>query len=119
MFKKSFCILSILLVSACASNNVSNESNQSVSDAVPIVLISPAYPKDLLDNNISGYVVTSFTVNERGRIEDVKVIESEPEGVFDRAAVVAMEKFLFKPKKVNGKNVASHNVTRKFTFSPN
>lgn len=53
----------------------------------------------------SGYVQLKFDVDTTGNTENIQVIESQPEGVFDEAAVRALSKWKYNPKITNGKPV--------------
>jgi protein TonB len=72
-------------------------------DATPIVRIEPKYPIQAARDGKEGYVILSFTINEVGGVEDVKVIEAQPKRVFDKEARRALRKWKYKPKVVDGK----------------
>ena len=44
------------------------------------------------------------------------VVESSPAGVFDRAAIKAVRKFLYQPPTYNGTSVKVNNVQINLTF---
>jgi protein TonB len=54
-----------------------------------------------------GWVMVSFTVETDGRTSDVKVVDSQPRHVFDRAAMDAVEKYRFTPAMKDGAPVTS------------
>ncbi len=85
-------------------------------DYLPIVRVQPQYPRRAAERGIEGYVIVSLTVNQAGTTSDIKVVEAKPEGIFERAAIRAAEKFKYKPKVVNGKPVAVSGVLYQFTF---
>ena len=74
-------------------------------EAIPIVRINPRYPRQALLNGIEGYVRLEFTILEDGTVKDVVVAESRPGQVFDRSAVLAVMKWKFKPRIIDGKAV--------------
>ncbi|WP_298439326.1 energy transducer TonB [uncultured Ferrimonas sp.] len=74
-------------------------------DATPIVRIEPRYPVKAARDGKEGYVVLSFTINELGGVEDVKVVQAEPRRLFDQEARRALRKWKYKPKIVDGKPV--------------
>jgi protein TonB len=45
-------------------------------------------------------------VTEAGTVEDVQVLESEPVGIFEQAAIKAVYRWRFKPRIVNGQAMA-------------
>jgi protein TonB len=58
-----------------------------------------------------------FTINEKGRVDDVNVVESTPPGVFDDAAQTAVRKWLYEPRRENGVEVPSKGQV-KLVFEP-
>ncbi|MGH8261088.1 MAG: energy transducer TonB, partial [Steroidobacteraceae bacterium] len=82
---------------------------QAPSSAIPAGFIpqrtryvAPEYPDRALDAHISGSVTVEFTVDTKGRTHDVRVVDSTPAGVFDRAAVYAVSRWRYKPAVFNG-----------------
>ncbi|MFC7331735.1 energy transducer TonB [Rhodocista pekingensis] len=86
------------------------------AEAIPLFRMAPQYPERAASRGIEGYVVMEFTINETGGVENIKVIEANPPGYFERSAVKAMEKWKYKPKIVDGKPVKRHGVQNKLTF---
>ena len=76
-------------------------------DFMPMSRTPPQYPYQATRRRIEGWVRVSFMVTETGTVEDVVLLESEPEGVFDRAAMRAVSQWKFKPRIVDGKPVAA------------
>ena len=72
-------------------------------DATPIVRIDPRYPIKAARDGKEGYVVLSFTINEIGGVEDVKVIEAKPKRLFDKEARRALKRWKYRPRMVDGK----------------
>lgn len=85
-------------------------------DYLPIVKVQPIYPQRALNRGISGYVIVEFTVSKTGSIKDIVVIEAQPKGIFDRAAIKAAGKFKYKPRIVDGEAVEVTGVQNKITF---
>lgn len=85
-------------------------------DYLPIVKVAPIYPKRAQTRGIEGYVLLEFRVTNTGTVRDPVVIESQPTGIFDRAAVRAALKFKYKPKVVNGEAVEVAGVRNLITF---
>ncbi len=59
-----------------------------------------------------GWVLVSFSVDPDGRTSDVKVVESQPRRVFDRAAMDAVERYHFTPAMKDGVAVSSTKQQR-------
>lgn len=85
-------------------------------DATPIVRIEPKYPIQASRDGKEGYVKLSFTINEIGGVEDVKVIEAKPKRVFDKEAKRALRKWKYKPKVVDGKPQRQPGLTVQLDF---
>ena len=75
------------------------------SDVVPIVRISPQYPRQALLNGIEGWVQIEFTITPEGRVSDPVVVEAKPRGMFDRAAIQAILRWKFKPRYIDGQAI--------------
>ena len=67
--------------------------------------VPPEYPDRALSNRIGGTVTVQYIVDKKGYTKDVHVIESTPEGVFDRAATDAIQRWRYRPAKYNGQPV--------------
>lgn len=71
-------------------------------DATPIVRIDPKYPPEASRDGIEGWVLLSFTINEVGGVEDIKVIDSQPRRIFDREARRALKRWKYRAKVEDG-----------------
>jgi protein TonB len=63
------------------------------------------YPPRAKAKGIKGYVVLSLLIGVTGEIEQVKVVESWPEGVFDEAALQGVNQWRFDPANYQGQAV--------------
>ncbi len=70
------------------------------------------YPRRAQDRNLSGWVIVAFTVSPDGETTDVRVSEADPERVFDKAAVEAVEKWAFEPVEYRGQMIAQRAAAR-------
>ena len=75
-------------------------------DIIPLVRIQPMYPRRAAIAKIEGFVTIEFTITETGSVTDPKVVEANPQRVFDRDAIRAILKWKFKPRVVDGRPVA-------------
>jgi len=66
---------------------------------------------------MSGFVIVKFDIGENGRVAHVAVVESTPAGVFDDAALTAVRKWVYEPRKENGVAVTSQAKAR-LVFDP-
>ena len=78
--------------------------------------MQPIYPRRALTRGLEGFVLLEFVVTETGSVRDPVVLEAQPPGVFNRAAIQAVLKFKYKPKIVDGEPVAVSGVQNKITF---
>ena len=83
---------------------------------LPIVKVAPVYPRRALQRGIEGFVIVEFTVNTIGAVKDPFVIEAQPQGIFEQAAIDAAKKFKYKPRVVNGVATEVSGVQNRITF---
>jgi protein TonB len=88
----------------------------SDGEYLPIVKVAPVYPRRAQQRGITGYVLLEFTVTSTGAVKDPVVIEAQPEGIFDNAAIQAALKFKYKPKVVDGQPVEVAGVRNLIKF---
>lgn len=88
----------------------------SDGDYLPIVKVAPVYPRRALSRGVEGYVIVEFMVTKLGTVENVVVVEANPPGYFERAAVKAASRFKYKPKVINGEPVDVAGVRNQITF---
>jgi TonB family protein len=62
-----------------------------------VMFVPPSYPEEALNHNISGWVDLEFTVGPDGKVAKVTVLQSEPNGLFDRAARTALLRCRYRP----------------------
>jgi protein TonB len=82
-----------------------------------IAQVAANYPERARRNNLQGYVVVEFTVDVTGAVRNVQVIESQPKGVFDQAAVVSVERSKYRPRVEGGTALVVHGVRKRGTFT--
>ena len=88
----------------------------SDGDYLPIVKVTPIYPRRALSRGIEGYVIVEFTVTRQGTTKDHRVVEAKPPGIFDRSALQAAAKFKYKPKIVDGQPIEVPGVQNIIKF---
>ena len=84
---------------------------------LPISKVEPLYPKRAAERGIEGEVILEFTVNETGSVKDPVVIESDPPGIFDRAAIQAVLKFKYRPRVIDGQAIRVEGVKHRIVFN--
>jgi len=83
---------------------------------VPIFQVPPTYPRRAAERGIEGCVVLKYVVTEVGSVRDPVVVQSIPQGVFDRAAIRAALRYKYKPLIRDGNAVEVEGVTQRITF---
>lgn len=94
--------------------NIGRKSN---SDARPVVRVNPKYPIIAARDGIEGWVVLAFDINAIGEVVNIKIVESEPKRIFDKAAKQALKKWKYRAKSADGQQVLQQNLSVKLDFS--
>ena len=84
----------------------------------PITDVLPEYPVEAFIRGTEGWVWVEFSVSAEGTVSEVIVRDSEPLGVFDAAALQAIEQFEYAPQSENGRAISTKNVFHMFKFRP-
>ncbi|MGL0820562.1 energy transducer TonB [Vibrio vulnificus] len=87
---------------------------------MPLATFQPQMPRKAARAGLEkGTVLLEFTVNERGGVEDIKVLKEEPRRMdLGKEARKTVSKWTFKPKMVDGKPVSSR-MAQEIEFSVN
>ena len=86
-------------------------------DTLAIVRVLPRYPSRALSRGIEGWVLLEFTIDQLGQAVDLMVIEADPKGMFDRAALNAIRKWKYRPKMQDGRPVMRPGVRQLISFN--
>ena len=78
--------------------------------------VAPNFPHIAIDRRLEGHVVVRYTITKEGRVRDSEVVESEPPGIFDRAALSAVRRYRFEPVTEDGEPVEVTGVRRRISF---
>jgi len=66
---------------------------------VPIEKVDPIYPKEAIRAGVAkGRVMARLSVDEQGLVTDVKIMEADPPGVFNKEVVRALMRWKFRPE---------------------
>jgi len=86
--------------------------------ATALVMIEPIFPIAAAKKNLEGWVKLRYDINLTGRVENVRVVDAKPRGIFEHSAKKALYRWKYKPSIVDGKAVASngHVVMLEFNF---
>jgi TonB family protein len=74
--------------------------------------VAPDYPSQAFINGIEGWVDVDFTISATGVPENLRVRDSSPRRVFDRAALDSVRQWRFAPVRDNGVAVARRATLR-------
>ncbi len=85
-------------------------------ELIPLRYITPDYPDVARELELEGHVVVEFTVSRQGQVEDILIVESEPPGVFNDAAIRAAGRLRFEPRIVFDGPVTVSNVRYRFDW---
>jgi len=68
---------------------------------------APVFPPRARARGTEGYVIFSLLIGITGEIEQIKIVESSPEGIFDEAATQGISQWQFEPALYQGRAVRS------------
>ncbi len=85
-------------------------------DVIPLVRINPEYPQRALNMGVEGWVVVQFDITPAGTVTNAKVIDSDPKGYFEKAAIKAVERWRYNPKVEEGVAVERRGVQTLIKF---
>ena len=99
-------VISEDMIIKCEGESCINET----PSYIPTFKVNPFYPSKALNKNLSGYVVTSFTIRKNGSVKNIKAIEGfcsthKPEygefkelfecNLFNKSAIKATKKLTY------------------------
>lgn len=73
---------------------------------------APEYPRGAERRGIEGYAVVQYNVSPDGAVVEPTVVEANPEGVFDRAVLRAIESWGYAPSADT-----TEGMTQRFDFN--
>lgn len=76
----------------------------------------PVYPESARVQRLEGFVTLAYDVTASGNVDNVRVINSEPAGVFDHAAIAAVRDWQFLPMQRSGTPVLAEGQVSTLTF---
>ena len=90
--------------------------NRASNEPIAIVKVQPTYPNRAAAQGIEGWVLVEYTVTTLGTVSDIRILDAEPKGVFDRSAINSVGKWRYQPREVNGKAIAVAGIKQMLTF---
>ena len=86
-----------------AATGTPDVAEASLTRVKPIAL---EYPDDALRRNVEGWVELAYVVGADGKVASIKLLASDPVGVFEAAATKAISHVRYQPVMQGGKAVA-------------
>ena len=87
----------LLMLTGCV-NTVTEKVLEPSGKLMPERQVLPEYPSAAFSQKVSGYVTLSFNIAKNGQVRELKVVSSEPAGVFDQAALEAVNQWRYPPQ---------------------
>ena len=75
--------------------------------AVPLNEVNMVYPEHALATSQSGVVTLRLKIDHQGMMRDASVVDAQPPGIFEDAALEAVQALKFRPAMRNGVPVGS------------
>ena len=98
---------------------VGGGTGASEGDLLPIMRVAPEYPQRAAMRGTEGWVIVEFIVDELGRVLEPRVVDANPSGIFDRAALKAVLRYKYKPRVLNGEPQIVNGVRQRIVFTLN
>lgn len=86
------------------------EASTMTADSVdeqpkPSRRVDPKLPRRIVEKQLEGRVVVKALVDEKGRVQKVRIVSSEPKGVFEPHVREAVKQWQFQPARYEGEPV--------------
>ena len=88
-------VLAVAAVSALATVGVASTASAADGKREIKKSTAPEFPRAAERRGIEGFVVLEYTVLADGQVENPVVVEANPEGIFDSAAIKAVSKWKY------------------------
>jgi periplasmic protein TonB len=93
-----------------ALQRISVNVGGSDRDVIPLVRIEPDYPSRAMNRGVEGWVLVQFTITPAGTVKDAKVVDAQPKGYFEEAALKAIARWRYNPKIEGGVAVERRGI---------
>ena len=85
-------------------------------EALALLRVLPTYPPHAAARGIEGWVLLEFAIAASGAASSIRVLDSEPPGVFEDAARRALARWKYRPQQRGGRPVARCCVRQMIRF---
>ena len=83
-----------------------------VKEAKVVRQVEPEYPREAMREGVEGSIDLRFTVTAAGKVADIEVVTANPPQTFDRAAISALRRWRYEPRREDGVAVDSRTRVR-------
>ncbi len=88
----------------------------STTSLQPLKRVEPVYPQEAALNGTEGWVTFTIDITETGDVQNIKLVESYPNRVFERESRRALSRWKYQPQLHNGKTMRVENHSVKIVF---
>lgn len=74
------------------------ETSNPCNELEPTARAQPQYPQDARDGGQPGWVAVQYDVTTEGSVANASIFASSPEGLFDEAALAAVNQWRYPPQ---------------------
>lgn len=93
------------------------DPNASGGGIVAYLKPQPMYPNRAITRGLEGFVDLAFDITPSGATTNIRVITAEPKGIFERAAIRALQKWKYKVPVVDGIATGQRDMMTRMTFN--
>jgi periplasmic protein TonB len=84
---------------------------------VALTLVQPNYPAGAANKSIEGFVEVQFDVTPLGTTDNIVILDSQPQGVFEKETLKAVKRWKFSPVIEEGKPMPYKGMTQRISFT--
>lgn len=81
-------------------------------EVLPLSTRQPNIPEEAWNKKIDGWVLVAFTVNAFGRVENVRVLDAQPRGLFEDNVIASVRDWVYDPADFKGRKVKAQLTQR-------
>jgi protein TonB len=83
-----------------------------VKEARLLKQVDPEYPREAQREGVEGSIELRLTVKADGKVADIEVVQADPADIFERAAISAVRRWRYEPRREDGVAVDSRTRVR-------
>ena len=86
-------------------------------DYTPMNKATPEYPKQAMLDNIEGYVIVRYDIDEKGSAVNPSVVTAKPPDIFNQSALASVATFKYRPRYIDGIPTVVSGAMSKILFT--